>query len=532
MLIAANLILNKPHNRLVNEIFFSKADRLRYLTPGLEEQIAEHRTNPNKYYREERKTLTVDTSENRFFKHVVRELYANFREIKSKLISMYSTKFTPEFTEELDTIEKKLNAIAHHPFFRQIGGFRGMKQESLVLQKASGYSTIFRDWIILRSGISFLEGVNRIELKNIAELYQIWCFLEIKNIIRDILGKEPEEIKLAEILVDGFTIRLQSGNFSRIEFKKETGEIIEIFHELQYNTGTTGEVLSHTVNQKPDIVVKITKKDLEYQFTYLFDAKYRIASDDNPAAPDHPPEDAINQMHRYRDAIYYQSADNRPKKEVIGAYVLFPGTNDEDISKDQYYYKSIDKVNIGAFPLLPGEKRKKNNSIIKNFLKEIILNKSSDMILREDVIPQKGMEYEDPDGLVFVGIVKSEGHKAYIKSGEANCSYIKVIGNKGLSRLNKIKYYAPWISGEGVSEFYECREIRIIPRKEILAGHETLRRNSDDLCYFFELGNKRTLLKTINPAGGNRVFRYTRLSELRRAASFKDFAGYSKPNEE
>ena len=181
MLIAANLILNKPHNRLVNEIFFSKADRLRYLTPGLEEQIAEHRTNPNKYYREERKTLTVDTSENRFFKHVVRELYANFREIKSKLISMYSTKFTPEFTEELDTIEKKLNAIAHHPFFRQIGGFRGMKQESLVLQKASGYSTIFRDWIILRSGISFLEGVNRIELKNIAELYQIWCFLQNKE---------------------------------------------------------------------------------------------------------------------------------------------------------------------------------------------------------------------------------------------------------------------------------------------------------------------------------------------------------------
>ena len=60
-------------------------------------------------------------------------------------------------------------------------------------------------------------------------------------------------------------------------------------------------------NQRPDIVLKITKNDLKdnYVLTYLFDAKYRLQSDDKDSAPDLPPEDAINQMHRYRDAIYY-----------------------------------------------------------------------------------------------------------------------------------------------------------------------------------------------------------------------------------
>jgi hypothetical protein len=38
--------------------------------------------------------------------------------------------------------------------------------------------------IILRRGIDFLDGVNKIELKNIADLYQIWSFIEIKNMIK------------------------------------------------------------------------------------------------------------------------------------------------------------------------------------------------------------------------------------------------------------------------------------------------------------------------------------------------------------
>lgn len=40
------------------------------------------------------------------------------------------------------------------------------------------------------------------------------------------------------------------------------------------------------------------------KMTYLFDAKYRI--DGKVNGVDTPPEDAINQMHRYRDAIYYK----------------------------------------------------------------------------------------------------------------------------------------------------------------------------------------------------------------------------------
>ena len=76
-----------------------------------------------------------------------------------------------------------------------------------------------------------------------------------------------------------------------------------------------GDLVSKTVPQKPDIVLQLTKNDLQQgmKLTYLFDAKYRLEKD---GETDVPPDDAINQMHRYRDAIYYKSrhADERLKK--------------------------------------------------------------------------------------------------------------------------------------------------------------------------------------------------------------------------
>ena len=42
------------------------------------------------------------------------------------------------------------------------------------------------------------------------------------------------------------------------------------------------------------------------------------------------------------------------KKEVIGGYILFPGSGNEAEIKESTLYKSIAKVNIGALPLRPG----------------------------------------------------------------------------------------------------------------------------------------------------------------------------------
>lgn len=531
IIVSSKLILNKPHNRLIRDNYFSKADRIRYVNSQLEEQIVEHRANTQKYYRVERKTLTTNTLENQFFKYSIFHLLQKFISIKNKLLNSSAQRMSDEFKDELSHIEKQLSFITHHPFFKQISGFRGIKQESLVMQKASGYSSLFRSWIVLKRGIDFLDGVNKIELKNIADLYQIWCFIEMKNMIQSIVKKQPEEIKLAEILIEGFNAQIRSGKSSKVSFKKDNGDLIELFHELKYTRNISDKIVSHTVSQEPDIILRITKSDLKenLQFTYLFDAKYRLVSDDTEIGKDFPPDDAINQMHRYRDAIYYQDEfeKSKPKKEVIGAYVLFPGADNAAEVENLYFYKSIVKVNIGAYPLIPGVKKNYNCSLLKDFLNTILELKESINILNDDVVPYKVMKYEDPDSYVLVGFISNNNQKKYFTLGNAKVFHMPVYRKNGsintIRNIDKLKYFCPVING--VTEYYEITDIKVIPRRDIFDRTEVEMYRDDSASYFvFTLNNKKTLANRIEMAvGGNRVFRYAKMSELRSSQTINDF---------
>jgi hypothetical protein len=349
--------------------------------------------------------------------------------------------------------------------------------------------------------------------------------------IQKILNKKPVEINLAEILVDGFTIQLRSGRSSKVSFKKDNGDLIELFHELRYTGKISDNTLSHTVNQEPDIVLRITKNDLKenLQFTYLFDAKYRLVSDDTENGKDFPPDDAINQMHRYRDAIFYQDEQesNKPKKEVIGAYVLFPGADDAVEVENLYFQKSIAKVNIGAYPLIPGTKKNYNSSLLKEFLKTTLEVKESLNILNEDVVPYKAMKYEDPDAFVLAGFISNTHQKNYFTSGNAKVYHIPVYRPGGsintIRNLDKLKYFCPVING--VTEYYEITDIKVIPRRDIFDRTEVGMFRDDDASYFvFTLNNKKLLPNRIEAAvGGNRVFRYAKFSELRSSLTINDF---------
>lgn len=120
-----------------------------------------------------------------------------------------------------------------------------------------------------------------------------------------------------------FTWELGKSEHSRILFKKDNVELAELVYnpkntDSENNNVGMKNLVVPTVPQKPDIVLQLTKNDLQQgmKMTYLFDAKYRIDGRQNGV--DTPQDDAVNQMHRYRDAIYYKDYDSHAlKKEVI-----------------------------------------------------------------------------------------------------------------------------------------------------------------------------------------------------------------------
>ena len=117
-----------------------------------------------------------------------------------------------------------------------------------------------------------------------------------------------------------FSWELGKGEHSRILFRKDGVELAELVYnpknaDKENNNVGMKDLVVPTVPQKLDIVLQLTKNDLQQgmKMTYLFDAKYRIDGKDKGV--DVPPEDAINQMHRYRDAIYYKGYDANALKK-------------------------------------------------------------------------------------------------------------------------------------------------------------------------------------------------------------------------
>jgi hypothetical protein len=385
---------------------------------------------------------------------------------------------------------------------------------------------------MLNSGLKFLEGIQKIELKNIAELYQIWSFLEIKNVLQRILGKEnPDDVDLAEIQIDDFVFKIERGVKSKVSFHTTNGEIIDLYHDFSYNykTEQNQSVKSFTVNQRPDIVLRITKNDLKenYVFTYLFDAKYRLASDEKEGSPDLPTEDSINQMHRYRDAIYYVNKSKKrdwknntelkkyyPEKEIIGGYILFPGNGEFESIKKEPYFKSIDEINIGAFPLRPNDYI--NRSLLEEHLKTIIGLDSASIL--NDVSPQKENSYESLNPYVLIGFVPTENHMLCFENSESPFYFS---GEKKPTRFgfNNLRYFAPYLKEKGIKDYYEILSYDIINRDEILNAPKSLKNNNTPRLVIW-LGKKIQInngkfLKISDGSIGQIPYRYTNLKNIK-----------------
>lgn len=519
MISSARFILNNPRSRLVQRKTRKRADQVKRWTNPMEERFAERRHLPGIRYLIEQSVLTSDTVENRFFKHAILTTARRYSRLKNVIMNKYGADISEEFKYELEEIQGSLRKISRDPFFKTISKFNGLRQESLVLQKATGYSTIYRTWVFLNRGLKFFDGLQKIELKDIAELYQIWCFLEIKDVLQTILRKDrPDEVEIATPRADNLAFRIEEGLASRISFVLENKDRVDLFHEYSYTKAHNAEVRSYTVNQRPDIVLQITKNDLrdKYVLTYLYDAKYRLLSDDNPNLPDIPPESAINQMHRYRDAIYYvNQLENQPEKEVIGAYVLFPGRGNLHEILESGYYKSIADVNIGAFPLVPSDRS--NRELIVEHLRSI-LGLDTEGTLRR-VAPQKKSSYESPNPEVLIGIVKDLFH-AYCYLGRSEPIYYTGAIKPNRFGYKSLRYFAPYLMGKGVSEYYEILGYEIVPRNEIFDSDEPLHTSDDTserlvlrLGERFQITSNGDSFKLSDSV--IRHYRYTKLAHLR-----------------
>lgn len=446
------------------------------------------------------KYKNYDTNENKFIKWV---LIQTSRKLKN-LIHLIIKGNNDKNKMMLKQIESMISGIdrALKFDFLQVGTMSSMTI-SLVLQMAPNYKDVYKYYLMLQKGLSLESDLFRLSMKELSELYEYWCFIKIHSI----LCKNYTLLKQDIIKID------YSGLFSKLK-KSKASEMVYLNPKngekftLSYNQQISGP----TLVQKPDNVLSLTKQNSNIEYNFVFDAKYKL----NPAVPGTryhekyklpgPEEEDINTMHRYRDSIVQSHAtSNHYERTMYGAYILFPYSN-EDEYKEHKFYKSIDTVNIGAFPLLPG-----STSLLEKFLDEIIMDSPESIYERGTVLrgTEEYIEYKQQRKNVLVGCMSQEQQIQVALTNKFYHTPLRnIVDHNNIKHIEYValyqskKFYNRKTEGIGIHYFGKVVGMKIVKRSEITEiSSATSRNNPDTLYIVFEVGKWEKRTNPIVPNG-------------------------------
>ncbi len=439
-----------------------------------------------------KKQITYDTKENRLTKYILQTTAKKLESFKRNYLNLQRSE-DKVVVNQIDEMIRNLNRRSNASFLADVGPHESSAGMSLVFSMAPGYRDLYKYYLMLLHGLSITGDVFHISIKDLAVLYEYWCFIKLNSLMKDRYELVSQDI--VKVQGNGLYVSLVKGSRSRVKYRNPAnGEVITLSYnpkEKELPTGT----------QRPDNVLKLRKKGADTEYEYVFDAKYRI----NPALPgtdyyetiSHKPGPEvgdINTMHRYRDAIVYQNGASPYERTMFGAYVLFPypGKNEEDY-RSHRFYESISKVNIGGLPFLPSATK-----LVSQMLDELISDSPESAFERATLprgIEDKLQKVDWATRDVLIGDLKSTDQLT--TSLEHKFYHIPV--SQVRTESLPIRYVALYQSnklfgvGAGIRYYGEVRSCTQVRRREI----QYIPKESDEWYYYLEVKEWKTLSKPI-----------------------------------
>lgn len=490
---AADIVLAKPHHMLETEHEIMQGYRIRRTdnkTLRWIERHPEHTLKMNDRILVDKapavkKHVTFDTKENRLTKCMLQNTVKrleNFRKQYSKLNRATDVAVIIQIDSMVQGIQRRL----HKGFLNEVSAVSANYGMSLVFSMAPGYRELYRCYLILQHGLSVTGSVFNVSVKDLAVLYEYWCFIKLNSLMKERYQLLSQDI----IKVSGnrIFVSLIKGQHSRVRYlNPKNGEIIT----LSYNPK---EIQVPTVTQRPDNVLSLEKKGAQVDYEYVFDAKYRINAALNGSMyqmnyqTPGPQEEDINTMHRYRDAIVYQSNATPFERTMFGAYVLFPYKNEKEYENHKFF-KSIDQVNIGGLPFLPSA-----TNLVAQMLDELISDSPASAFERATLplgIEEHLAKVDWDKREVLVGFV--DGNEQMKRCLNQNYYYTY---KSNIARENlPVHYVALYQKNTGIEYFGKVLMTQEIQRSE-LPGRA---RWADKICYKFEVQEWIRLPNVIRP---------------------------------
>jgi predicted component of viral defense system (DUF524 family) len=376
-----------------------------------------------------RKYVTYDTYENRFVAWAVGRVLDRLRKYKRSLQVMKGVEAHGELLKRLTGYQGRLQAILHGSPFDEVGEFEQRAHFSTSLTRGAGYRDFLVIHLLLTRGLEIWDNdVFRVGQKNISTLYEYWCFLKLVQLLKEQMGNGVDLRDLIKISAGKIHVDLRKGNPSEVPFtNKTTGDKATLFYNKEF-TRKASRV--YTYDQIPDIALQFEKAGFKQPFWQVFDAKYRFDEKVRDSGITYDaPQDAIGQLHRYRDAILHtlpEQGTYRKSVKNLGGAILYPYPLSEEEFKSSTFYESIGSVNIGALPFLPSK-----TGLVSDYIRSILSKRAEDHF--ENVIEMDRTEYEAARARwtewVTIGLLRREDLAArkafFLQKGVFHVPYVK-----------------------------------------------------------------------------------------------------------
>jgi hypothetical protein len=445
-----------------------------------------------------KKYVTYDIYENRFIAWAVKNIIEQLRQYKKHIETAAGSNDYSPLINRLKMYQSRLQGLLHENPFNEVGKFEKRSHFSTSLTRGSGYRDFMHIYLLLTRGLELADNdIFKIEQKNISTLYEYWCFLKLVQILKEQNTSEIDYQDLIKVRANKFHVELEKGKSSKVTFKKEdTGETTTIYFNREFKR--EGKKV-FTYNQRPDYSIEFKKKGFEKPFWYLFDAKYRFEEknaekESTENQKYNVPQDAIGQLHRYRDAILHTEPTNSTYRGAIknlGGIILYPYPLSEKEFENNIYRKSIDQVNIGALPFLPSK-----SGLVSDLLNELI-NKRLPEEHYEQFIEMDNSEYISKRNSwkewVTIGVVQKENQSERLKFISDKLIYHVPFVKNINSKLYLSKKFLLCKAGTNEAILYDVNDWEILTDSE-LAARGTTWNHRKEKYIAFHLDNAKSIM--------------------------------------
>lgn len=294
---------------------------------------------------ERRPERIVDTAENRFAKNFLQVATAIIEQVETIATAGIDKKrFWRRVLDDCERMRATLSPYVSAPLWDEVGRMTLMPVGSSVLQRRRGYREVYQHFIKLRAATRLPLDDERLrdhlEIKDIAELYELWCYFRVVDALTDALNVRPSE-----------TDRFAHGQMHvqvPWDFRVQWPSGIECLYNLRFSKSRKPGQRSYSVPLRPDIVIRVPDGlGLPMAGLHILDAKFKMrdlgpltdGEDDEGERRSTFKRGDLYKMHTYRDAI----------EGTRTVSILYPG------SEGTFYPAGEGKADgVGAVPLFPG----------------------------------------------------------------------------------------------------------------------------------------------------------------------------------